>query len=160
AKGRRPKQIARALNDAGAPTPGKAGGWQETPSAEPSAGRPARGTAGTKASVREGLLREADRGLAISRGGGAVHRVAKPELRVVAEEEWAGARARLDEQRAVYLRSTNGRLFGKPSNGVESNYLLTGLLRCAACGSGMTVVSRAHGRKRARFYQCLANVRG
>ena len=73
--------------------------------------------------------------------------------------------ARLDEQRQVYLRSTGGRLFGKPSNSTESKYLLTGLLTCGAmtsegtrCGATLTVVAR--GRRHRKLYQCLRSARG
>src|SRR5262249_61195664 len=79
---------------------------------------------------------------------------------IVDEALWLAAQARLAEQRQVYLRATNGQLWGRPSNSVESTYLLTGLLACGECGAGLTVVSRSPGRKRAHFYQCLSNVRG
>jgi hypothetical protein len=43
---------------------------------------------------------------------------------------------------------------GKPANGVESKYLLTGMATCGQCGGGMLVYSRSHGKKRAFFYGC------
>jgi hypothetical protein len=38
-----------------------------------------------------------------------------------------------------------------------SNYLLPGFARCAACGGGLRVVSRAHGKRRAYFYVCSSS---
>lgn len=146
-RGETPKRVAVALTARGAPTPGLAGGWTK-------------GTAWTKASVREVLLRETYRGVLVSRWGTETIRVERPDLRIVSEALWTAAQQRLAEQRAVYLRRTDGKLWGRPSNSVESQYLLTGLLTCGICGSGLTVVSRHHGRKRAHFYQCLGNVRG
>ena len=45
-------------------------------------------------------------------------------------------------------------LWGKPANGIESKYLLTGLGQCAACGGGWLVMSRSHGKRRAFVYAC------
>lgn len=38
--------------------------------------------------------------------------------------------------------------------GIESKYLLTGLVQCGVCGGGVYVASRSHGKKRALFYGC------
>jgi ssDNA-binding Zn-finger/Zn-ribbon topoisomerase 1 len=43
---------------------------------------------------------------------------------------------------------------GRPVDGHESKYLLTGLSRCSSCGGTMIVRSRRHGRRRAFFYAC------
>jgi site-specific DNA recombinase len=145
-RGERYTHIAQALSRADAPTPGRGGGWRT-------------GTAWTKGSVREVLLRECYRGVMRSRWGDEVITVERPELRIIADEVWDTAPARLAEQRAIYLRSSNGRLWGRPSNSMESRYLLTGRLSCGACGSVLAVVSRHHGRKRAYFYGCQAHAR-
>src|SRR5262245_8082752 len=59
----------------------------------------------------------------------------------------------------VYRNRTGGRAFGRPANGVESPYLLTGLGVCAVCGGSMAVLKRAHGPRGARrqvpFYDCM-----
>jgi DNA invertase Pin-like site-specific DNA recombinase len=81
-------------------------------------------------------------------------RVDAPQLRIVDEELWRAAQARLEDARKTYLRGTNGRLWGRPGEGVESKYLLTGLIRCAVCGGSIYVKSRSHGRRRAFFYGC------
>ena len=43
-----------------------------------------------------------------------------PELRIVPEELWAAAHARLADARKVYLRDTRGQLWGRPPVGVEA----------------------------------------
>ena len=48
-----------------------------------------------------------------------------------------------------------GPTLGKPASTTDSAYLLTGMALCP-CGSGLTVRSRSHGRKRASFYRSSA----
>lgn len=55
---------------------------------------------------------------------------------------------------ADHLRGTNGHLWGRPATGTTAKYLLTELVRCGACGGGMIVKTRAHGRKRSYRYAC------
>lgn len=80
--------------------------------------------------------------------------VAAPHLRIVPEEVWLAVQDRLQDVRSTYLRGTRGQLWGRPSSGVESKYLLPGLARCATCNGGLYVKSRGHGNKRAYFYGC------
>ena len=82
--------------------------------------------------------------------------VSAPELRIVSDAEWRAAHARLGEARALYLRNTDGKLWGHPARGTESKYLLVGLATCGVCGSGLSVRSRKHGKRRAFFYVCTA----
>lgn len=80
-----------------------------------------------------------------------------PGLRIVSDELWDAAHERLRTSRENYLRHTDGRVWGKPANGIESRYLLTGLATCGECGGGMLVYSRkGDGNKRTRsfFYAC------
>jgi site-specific DNA recombinase len=63
--------------------------------------------------------------------------VERPELRIVSEELWQDAHRRLERTRQTYLRLTNGKVWGRPESGIESNYLLTGFLECAGCGGGL-----------------------
>jgi site-specific DNA recombinase len=72
-------------------------------------------------------------------------RIEVPALRIVSDELWSAVQARLSQQRAAYLRNTEGHLHGRPVNGVGSAYMLTGLAVCAPCGSGLTIRSRTHG---------------
>jgi hypothetical protein len=81
-------------------------------------------------------------------------RQSAPELRIVSDALWNAAHARLTAFRAAYLRSTNGQLHGRPTAGVESRYLLTGLATCAVCGGGMIVKSRDYGSRRKLAYTC------
>lgn len=70
------------------------------------------------------------------------------------DDLWNSAHDRLGASRLNYLRATDGKLWGKPANGIESKYLLTGMATCGTCGGGMLVYSRSHGRQRAFFYGC------
>ncbi len=77
-----------------------------------------------------------------------------PHLRIVTEAQWVAAHGRLEQTRQTYLRGTNGHLWGRPVDGHESKYLLTGMSRCGLCGGTMVVDSSGYGRKRAFFYVC------
>lgn len=74
----------------------------------------------------------------------------------MSENLWAAARERLDEARQTYLRGRKGQLWGRPTGGVESKYLLTGLMRCDVCGGPVYVKTRSHGRRRAAYYGCTS----
>jgi site-specific DNA recombinase len=76
------------------------------------------------------------------------------ELQIVPGELWSAAHRRLEAVRAVYLKATNGRPFGRPALGDPSKYLLTSLASCGCCGSTLQVVSRSHGKSRKRLYGC------
>lgn len=121
-------------------------------------------------SVRDALYRELYHGVVVwnrtkkrsldgekhptARAEGEWLRLDVPELRIVEEELWQDAQTRLRETRAKYLRSTGGRLWGKPLEGVESKYLLPGLARCGICGGGLYVQTRKSGGRRTAFYGC------
>lgn len=68
-----------------------------------------------------------------------------PSLRIIDEPLWQAAHARLAGTREVYLRRTDGRTWGRPTNPTTAGYLLTGLLACKHCG-GSLHVSRQSGR--------------
>lgn len=85
-------------------------------------------------------------------------RIEASTLRVISDDLWQAAHDRLRGSRDTYLRSTGGRLWGKPSNGIESKYLLTGMATCGRCGGALTARSRSHGRQRGFFYHCLTNI--
>lgn len=80
-------------------------------------------------------------------------------LRIISEDLWKAAHARLAYARATYLRATKGQLNGKPLRGTASKYLLTGLLECGCCGGTLEVRSRANGRGRRFFYACATHRR-
>jgi site-specific DNA recombinase len=153
------RTIAHALNDQRAPSPraqqGRSNGW-------------------CASSVREVLHRPLYRGEIVwnktrkrntwglkqqqRRPDGDRVTVPAPQLRIVAEDAWTAAHERLGASRDTYLRATDGRLWGKPANGIESKYLLTGLMQCATCGGGLHVATRSHGRgRRAHFYACTTS---
>jgi site-specific DNA recombinase len=72
----------------------------------------------------------------------------------VTDAQWIAAHGRLEQSRQTYVRGTHGQLWGRPIDGHESKYLLTGMARCGLCGGTMIVHSRQHGRQRAFFYAC------
>jgi hypothetical protein len=139
-------RIAADLNRAGAPCPSKSGGWQPG--------------GWSKGPVRDALHRETYGGLVRSRWEDETIEVQTEGLRIIPEVLWAATRERLAETRRSYLRSTGGKLYGKPASGHDSKYLLTSMLACGSCGSTMTVRSRKHGRRRAFVYMCMSNIHG
>ncbi|MBI4207199.1 MAG: recombinase family protein [Betaproteobacteria bacterium] len=159
AQGHGKRRIAHVLNEEGAPAP------------QPRKDRP-RGWSAS--SVQEILHRDLYRGWLVwnrtrkrdARGRKRPSarrpedwiRVPVPHLRIVSDDLWAAAHERLEVSRQSYLRSTDGRLWGKPANGIESKYLLTGMAVCGPCGGALTVRSRSHGRQRKLFYHCLTNI--
>jgi site-specific DNA recombinase len=152
------RQIAYRLNAEGALAP------------KPQRGRPA---GWSPSSLREILRNELYRGVVVWNRTkkrdqwGQVHpteraatehlRYEAPHLRIVSDAEWQAAHARIDESRRLYMRATNGQLYGRPERGTESKYLLVGLGRCAVCGAGLSVRSRSHGRRREHYYTCTAH---
>ena len=81
-------------------------------------------------------------------------RVPVPELRIVDEDVWSAAQARRAAAQRSYSRANRGELFGRPANGRESKYLLTGLTRRAECGHSLIVMSRSQRSRRVYFYRC------
>jgi DNA invertase Pin-like site-specific DNA recombinase len=79
-----------------------------------------------------------------------------PELRIVPEDLWAAAQARLSGIRDR-LYAVAGRRHAGRSRDTESRYLLPGFARCTRCGGGLGVMSRSHGKQRAFFYGCVAH---
>jgi site-specific DNA recombinase len=76
-------------------------------------------------------------------------------LRIVSDDLWARAHERLQTSRESYIRTNDGKLFGKPGNSVESKYLLTGLATCGVCGGALTVRS---SKRHPWAYYCLSNI--
>ena len=147
--------IAKLLNQQGAPSPhaqrGRASGW-------------------SGATIWELLRRPAYNGEYIwnqtkkrdrwgqrhqtPRPEGEWVRLPVPELRIVDEDVWSAVQARRAAAQQSYSRVNRGERFGRPANGRESKYLLTGLTRCDVCGHSLIVMSRSHRSRRAFFYRC------
>ena len=66
--------------------------------------------------------------------------VEAPALRIVPDELWHAAHARIARTRAIHLRGPAGRLNGRPVGGGEARYLLSGLVVCAVCKGSMHAV--------------------
>jgi DNA invertase Pin-like site-specific DNA recombinase len=81
-------------------------------------------------------------------------RVAQPAWRIVSDEEWAAAHARLGAAAQTYLRINGGRLWGRPATGLDARYLLSGIARCACCGASMVGHRHSKGRTRTFTYIC------
>jgi len=80
-----------------------------------------------------------------------------PQLRIVPVELWEEVQKRWAHLRKLYLRATDGRLHGRPTNGLESPYLLTGFTECKTCKGSLFVRSRSHGKQRAFHYACTTH---
>jgi site-specific DNA recombinase len=79
-------------------------------------------------------------------------RVEAPALAIVTDAEWRAAHQRLDRTRASYLRSTKGRLWGRPEAGLEGKYLLSGFVHCGTCGGAMHATKRTSLRGAPQLY--------
>jgi DNA invertase Pin-like site-specific DNA recombinase len=77
-----------------------------------------------------------------------------PDLRLIPEPLWQTVARRRTATRRAYVRTTDGRLHGRPPSGVESKYLLTGMTTCSLCGGSLVVQSRASGDDRKFLYRC------
>ena len=157
ARGAGVKRIAKTLNAEGIASP------------RPQQGRP---RAWAPSSVRSVLHRELYRGVSVwnqsqqsdawgqrawrSRPESEWIRTDVPQLRIVTDELWDKAQRRLAAAKAVYIRNTNGQLWGRPPSGIQSKYLLSGSGRCGCCGASMTVRSSSHGRRRHFYYICAS----
>jgi site-specific DNA recombinase len=74
---------------------------------------------------------------------------------IIERETWERVQTRMTARAAAYVRSTAGRLLGRPRGGdTETAYLLSGLLKCSRCGSALTVMSPGRRRDRRAFYGC------
>ena len=74
-------------------------------------------------------------------------------LRIIRDELWEAAHARLQRARDAYVRATGG-LLHRPQSRTESRYLLSGFASCAWCRGGLVVRSRDYGRVRRYSYVC------
>lgn len=82
-------------------------------------------------------------------------RIDAPHLRIISDDQWHAAQARMRAAREQFARSGDGTLlFGRPPATLAAKYFLSGLLRCGVCHAGMIVKSRAHGRTRSHRYAC------
>ncbi len=83
--------------------------------------------------------------------------VERPDLRVVPDVLWREVQGRIASVKKTYIRSTGGKLWGRPGMGVESRYLLTGFGRCGCCGANITAVGGFPGSAHKRpiyYYGC------
>ena len=81
-------------------------------------------------------------------------RLEAPNLRIIPEALWQAVSDRRANARQAYVRTTGGKLYGRPPSTVESRYLLTGLTTCGLCGGSLVVHSRTSGDHRKFLYRC------
>lgn len=82
-----------------------------------------------------------------------------PQLRIVTPALFTQAQERWQQMRQLYLHTTNGRLLGRPTNGHESRYLLTGFSACKTCHGSLCVQSERRNARRTDYYACTTHVR-
>ena len=84
-----------------------------------------------------------------------LHREA-PALRIIPEDLWQAAHARLDQARRIFAHAPARRqCLGQPPRlDLESPFLLSGMARCALCGGAIIAMSRLHGTHRKHRYGC------
>ncbi|WP_237213357.1 recombinase family protein [Falsiroseomonas oryziterrae] len=149
AAGLSPKRIALALNEQGLPGP-RGGAWA------PSAinGDRGKGTGilnnelyiGRQVWGRRTWIKHPETGRRLARRAAAAEAVVTeiPELRIVADELWAAAKARqeaLDRKGATTgVEAPKGAFWAKQ----RPRYLFSGLMVCGACGGGFSKISAAH----------------
>src|SRR5262245_45354608 len=69
-----------------------------------------------------------------------------PALRIVSDQLWQAAHARLERTRQTYLRQTGGQLNGRPEAGIESRNLMSGFMVCGKCGGALHAIKRTSRR--------------
>ena len=78
-------------------------------------------------------------------------RLPAPHLAIVSRDVWEAAQARMQVQRAIYLRDTGGRLQSKPANGIATQQSGDdGTMRYDQTERGIFYVQSAEGRRRHR----------
>lgn len=78
-----------------------------------------------------------------------------PELRIVPEAITTEVDKRLANTRAMYLRTTGGKLCGHPSGAdLRSPYLLSGIAMCSWCEGSLVGLKRGAGRWKP-YYLCV-----
>lgn len=149
AEGRGFTRVAKGFTAEGIPSPHPGRGWAAT-------------------AVREMVFRDLYRGQQVygktrwERRHGTKQKIQVPEaewsivetpaLRIVDEPLWRSAHQRLDRTRGIYLRRTNGKLWGRPEAGLEAKYLLSGFVVCGMCGGAMHATKRTSQRGGPQLY--------
>ncbi len=82
-----------------------------------------------------------------------------PQLQIIPPALWDQAQERWKHIRQLYLRATNGRVHGRPTNGHESPYLLTGFTACKTCTGSLCVQSERRNARRSNYYSCTTHLR-
>ena len=86
-------------------------------------------------------------------------RLPAEHLHIVSDALWQEVQDRWKNVRKLYLRATDGRLHGRPTNGHESPYLLTGFTACKTCTGSLCVQSESRRGRRVFYYACSTHLR-
>jgi len=76
--------------------------------------------------------------------------IERPELRIVSDELWERVQARLAWTKRIYGQQTRNGLLNRAAS---SQYLLSGIVKCAVCG-GNLVITSGRSRRGHRRYGC------
>jgi len=100
-----------------------------------------------------------------ARGGSAYRRerspkdewtvVTRPELRIVSDALWSEVQRRKAKTAATYVRTSDGRLLGKPASIATADHRLSGIAKCGVCG-GSLVFARKNAKTLA--YYCTTRI--
>jgi site-specific DNA recombinase len=77
------------------------------------------------------------------------------DRRVIDEVTWNRVQERLQAVRATYVKSADTQSSRRGLPGRQNHYVLSGLLRCGACGAPMSIQAGTS----ARYYRCSAHAR-
>jgi len=75
----------------------------------------------------------------------------RPELRIIDQDLWEEVQRRQKALASIYLKDTNGNLWGRPDPGRESRFLLSGIGRCGECGASIVAINVQGGPPGARY---------
>jgi len=79
-------------------------------------------------------------------------KIAREDLRIIPQQLWEKVQARIKATSAMYIRSSDGKLQGKPDSGRDSKYLLSVITQCGICGHH--IIGFRSGASHRRFYVC------
>lgn len=82
-----------------------------------------------------------------------------PQLQIIPPSLWDQAYERWKQIRQLYLRATDGQLHGRPTNGRESPYLLTGFTACKTCRGNLCIQTERRRAQRTSYYACTTHLR-
>ena len=144
------RTIAKALNARGIPSPwaGKRGSGSWAPSALFSVLRRTRYIGVLQWNRMEKTYRKGTK-VRVERGAEEIVRVEAPHLRIVSDEIWTAAHAKIRAKRSARDEKAPAKKGGRPAS-----YLLSGLTKCGVCGGALTAIGGRDGVRPIKVYIC------